>query len=277
MKQVSNSKVFGGELLKMEHEAHSTRCTMRFCVYLPPKALQTQSCPVVYWLSGLTCTEDNFMQKAGAQRLAAELGIILVAPDTSPRGDDVPDVDGYDFGTGAGFYVNATQSPWSSHFHMYDYVVHELPQLIDQNFNTTGKQSIMGHSMGGHGALMIGLRNQTQYASISAFSPIVNPMDCAWGVKALTGYLGADSAIWQDYDATEVLKKSGCELPLMIEQGLADEFLKDQLKPDNFVSAAKERGVSLQYNAHESYDHSYYFIASFIEKHLQFHAQCLNV
>ena len=276
MKQLSSTKAFGGDLLKMEHEAETTQCTMRFCVYLPPAALQTQSCSVVYWLSGLTCTEDNFMQKAGAQRIAAELGIILVAPDTSPRGDNVPDVDGYDFGKGAGFYVNATQAPWDRHFHMYDYVVSELRQLIDKNFNTTGKQSIMGHSMGGHGALVIGLRNQHQYASISAFSPIVNPTNCPWGIKALTGYLGDDKAIWQDYDATEVLKKSGSKQPLMIEQGLADEFLTEQLKPENFVNTAKEKSVLLQYNAHPAYDHSYYFIASFIEKHMQFHAQYLT-
>lgn len=276
MKQLSSNRVFGGELLKIEHAAVSTQCDMRFAVFLPLKALEGQHCPVIYWLSGLTCTEDNFMQKAGAQRIAAELGTILVAPDTSPRGDFVPDDDGYDFGQGAGFYVNATEKPWNEHFHMYDYVSQELPALITAHYPCNGKQSIMGHSMGGHGALVIGLRNQGNYQSISAFSPIVNPTDCPWGRKALGGYLGDNHGAWADYDATLLLSKMGCELPVMIEQGLDDEFLAGQLKPGNLVKVAGEQRVELTYAAHKGYDHSYFFIASFIEKHLRFHANCLT-
>lgn len=275
MKQLSHNRVFSGDLLKMEHTASSTGCNMRFAVFLPPQALAGENCPVVYWLSGLTCTEDNFMQKAGAQRIAAELGLILVAADTSPRGESVPDVEGYDFGKGAGFYVNATQAPWNEHYHMYDYVTEELPALIQQHYPVIGKQSIMGHSMGGHGALTIGLRNQQSYQSISAFSPIVNPMDCPWGIKALTGYLGNDPDNWAEYDATLLLAKQGCLLPIMIEQGLDDEFLVEQLKPENLLQVAKQQNVDISYTAHEGYDHSYFFIASFIEKHLRFHAKHL--
>lgn len=276
MKEISKTQCFGGQLLQIEHPAATTNCMMRVALFLPPQAVNGDKCSVIYWLSGLTCTEQNFMQKAGAQRLAAELGIILVAPDTSPRGAVVPDVDSYDFGQGAGFYVNATESPWQAHFQMYDYVAKELPEFLAAHYPTNGKQSIMGHSMGGHGALVIGLRNQDKYHSISAFSPIVNPMDCPWGIKAFTGYLGEDPEQWCDYDATYLLRQLGCELPIRIEQGLSDEFLVEQLKPDNLQQAAKENDVSLQHHAHESYDHSYYFIATFIEQHMLFHAAYLQ-
>ena len=276
MKTLSRTRIFGGDLLRIEHVSVSTRCHMRFAIYLPPQYLRGEACSVIYWLSGLTCNEDNFMQKAGAQRIAAELGIILVAPDTSPRGESVPDVDYYDFGQGAGFYVNATQSPWHTHYRMYDYVVKELPELINEHYTTTGLQSIMGHSMGGHGALVIGLRNQQQYRSISAFSPIVNPMDCPWGIKAFTGYLGEEPGDWCEYDATYLLGHTGSDLPILIEQGLADEFLVEQLKPENLWQVAEEKDIPLEYHAHESYDHSYYFIATFIEKHMLFHARHLN-
>ncbi|BDX04968.1 S-formylglutathione hydrolase [Planctobacterium marinum] len=273
MKCLSETTVFGGTLSRYEHVAVATRCKMRFAIYQPPQALKGAKCPVVYWLSGLTCNEDNFMQKAGAQRIAAELGVILIAPDTSPRGESVPDVDYYDFGQGAGFYVNATQAPWNTHYRMYDYVAKELPELVQSYFPCNGRQSIMGHSMGGHGALVIGLRNQQQYCSISAFSPISNPMDCPWGIKAFTGYLGEDPADWCEYDAAYLLGQNGSELPILIDQGLADEFLEEQLKPENLWHVAEEKAVPLQYHGHESYDHSYYFIATFIEKHLLFHAR----
>lgn len=273
MKCLSTTRVFGGHLCRYEHVAVTTKCMMRFNIFLPPQALKGAKCPVIYWLSGLTCNEDNFMQKAGALRVATELGVILVAPDTSPRGESVPDVDSYDFGKGAGFYVNATQAPWDKHYQMYGYVADELPELVRKFFPCDGQQSIMGHSMGGHGALVIGLRNQQQYCSISAFSPISNPMDCPWGIKAFTGYLGEDPADWCEYDATYLLRHLGSELPILVEQGLADEFLQEQLKPDNLWPVAEEKDVPLQYHAHESYDHSYYFIATFIEKHLLFHAR----
>lgn len=275
MKQLSNTRVFGGHLTRYEHVAVSTHCQMRFAIYQPPQALKGAKCPVIFWLSGLTCNEENFMQKAGAQRIAAELGVILVAPDTSPRGESVPDVDYYDFGKGAGFYVNATQPPWDTHYKMYDYIASELPELIHSHFPTNGQQSIMGHSMGGHGALVIGLRNQHQFKSISAFSPIANPMDCPWGIKAFTGYLGEDPGNWCEYDATYLLGNSECHLPVLIEQGLADEFLQEQLKPENLWKVAEEKDVAVEYHAHESYDHSYYFIATFIEKHMLFHARHL--
>lgn len=276
MKQLSRNKLFGGDLLRFEHESVSTRCNMRFAVYLPPKALAGEGCPVIYWLSGLTCTEENFMQKAGAQRIAAELGLILVAPDTSPRGEDVPDYDSFGFGQGAGFYVNATEAPWSTHYQMYDYVAKELPEIMSQKFQTNGKQSIMGHSMGGHGALVIGLRNQQNYQCISAFSPIANPTDCAWGIGALGGYLGEDSTTWLDYDATLLLGNLGSQLPILVHQGLDDEFLEEHLKPENLVRVAREKDIPLEYHAHESYDHSYYFIATFMEQHLLFHARHLS-
>jgi S-formylglutathione hydrolase len=228
---------------------------------------------VLYWLSGLTCTDENFVQKAGAQRIAAELGMAIVCPDTSPRGGNVANDDGYDLGQGAGFYVNATQAPWSEHYQMYDYVVGELPDLVEANFPVTEQRAISGHSMGGHGALTIALKNPERYSSVSAFSPIVNPIECPWGKKALTAYLGENVGEWQAYDTCELIQKSTQHLPMLIEQGLADNFLVEQLKPENLVSAAKKAGYSVILNQHEGYDHSYFFIASFIEEHLRFHAK----
>lgn len=273
---LSENKMFGGWHKRFSHQASSTQCAMTFAIYLPPQA-QTQKVPVLYWLSGLTCNDENFSHKAGAQRIAAELGLALVMPDTSPRGDDVPDDENasYDFGLGAGFYVNATQEPWNTHYHMYDYVVNELPDLIESNFDVSSKKAISGHSMGGHGALTIAFKNPDQYSSVSAFSPITNPINCPWGQKALNNYLGGDEQSWQQYDACHLLTKHKPQLPILIEQGLADNFLSEQLMPEAIETVASSAGVSIQLNRQEGYDHSYFFIASFIEQHLRFHWQYL--
>jgi S-formylglutathione hydrolase len=249
---------------------------MRFAIYLPPQA-ESQAVPVLYWLSGLTCTDENFMQKAGAQRIAAELGMAIVAPDTSPRGEGVADdPDGaYDFGLGAGFYLNATKPPFSQHYQMYDYVVNELPALIEAHFPVTEQRSISGHSMGGHGALTIALKNPHRYNSLSAFSPICHPMDCPWGIKAFRGYLGDDQQQWQQYDSCELMAKSQQFVPALVDQGSKDNFLDEQLKPQILVQAAKNKGYPLELRMQPGYDHSYYFIASFIEDHLRFHAKHL--
>jgi S-formylglutathione hydrolase len=231
---------------------------------------------VLYWLSGLTCSDENFMQKAGAQRLAAELGIAIVAPDTSPRGESVADYEGYDLGQGAGFYVNATQVPWNRHFQMYDYVVKELPDLIESLFPVSEKRAISGHSMGGHGALTIALRNTERYQSVSAFSPINSPVTCPWGQKAFTAYLGKDTSTWREYDASLLMREAKQKVPALVDQGEADNFLAEQLKPEMLAAAARENNYPLELRSHEGYDHSYYFIATFIEDHLRFHASYLN-
>ena len=277
MKQIENWQSFGGEQQIWQHTSDTLNCDMNVAVFVPSKA-KTEPCPVLYWLSGLTCTEKNFIEKSGYQRFAEEYGIIVVAPDTSPRGDDVADDDAYDLGKGAGFYVNATQSPWQSHYQMYDYVTLELPKLIADNFNINQKASISGHSMGGHGALMIGLRNSKAFASISAFSAIVAPMQVPWGKKAFSAYLGNNVSEWQKYDSTELLKGLDASKvpPIMMEQGLADQFLAEQLKPEIFESVVKDKGVDLTLNLREGYDHSYYFIASFIGEHFKFHAKFLS-
>jgi S-formylglutathione hydrolase len=250
---------------------------MAFAIYLPPQAEQ-QRVPVLYWLSGLSCTEENFVQKAGAQRIAAELGIALVAPDTSPRGECVPDdpQGDYDFGLGAGFYLNAVQEPWARHYRMYDYVVKELPALIEELFPVTGERSISGHSMGGHGAIVCALRNPERYRSVSAFAPIANPMNCPWGQKAFSGYLGKERKLWLDYDSSVLIGEAKDQLPLLVDQGGKDQFLSEQLKPEALRQAAEENGYPLVYRQQDGYDHSYYFIASFIEDHLRFHADFLN-
>jgi len=271
---ISDVKMFGGKQQQFTHESISTNCTMQFAIYLPPQASKTHKVPVLYWLSGLTCTDENFVQKAGAQRIAAELGMAIVCPDTSPRGDNVADDadKAYDLGLGAGFYVNATQAPWAEHYQMYNYVVSELPALIEANFPVTTQRAISGHSMGGHGALTIALKNSARYSSVSAFSPIVNPINCPWGQKALTAYLGENKSAWAEYDTCELIKQASSHIPMLVEQGLADNFLVEQLKPDNLLKAASEKGYALTLNQHEGYDHSYFFIASFIEEHLRFHA-----
>ena len=276
IENLSCNKSYGGWHKQYSHISSSLNCTMRFAIYLPPQASSGTKIPVLYWLSGLTCSDENFMQKAGAQRIAAELGVAIVAPDTSPRGDDVADDDGYDLGKGAGFYVNATQAPWNRHYQMYDYVVNELPLLIEASFPVSDKRSISGHSMGGHGALTIALRNPERYQSVSAFSPISNPSNCPWGKKAFTAYLGEDSLLWRDYDASILMREASEKVPALVDQGDADDFLSEQLKPELLVAAAKENAYPLELRHQEGYDHSYYFIASFIEEHLRFHATYLS-
>lgn len=251
---------------------------MVFSVYMPPQASNSKV-PVLYWLSGLTCTDQNFVTKAGAQRYAAEHGIAIVCPDTSPRGDDVADdADGaWDFGLGAGFYVNATQAPWSDHYRMYDYVVDELPELINAHFEIDGQRAaICGHSMGGHGALTIALNNTDKYKSVSAFSPIVSPLNCAWGEKALGNYLGADKSTWERYDTCSLIMSAGPQLPILVDQGTDDSFLKEQLKTELLEQASKNAAYPMSVRYQPGYDHSYYFISSFIGEHVAFHAKHLS-
>jgi S-formylglutathione hydrolase len=276
MKRIEQHLCFGGSQEVWEHASRSTGTPMRVGVYLPPAALAGQRCPVVYWLSGLTCTEQNFITKAGAQQHAAALGLIVVAPDTSPRGEGVPNDPAYDLGQGAGFYLNATQAPWLTHFRMEAYVVDELPALIESQFPATGARSLCGHSMGGHGALTLALRHPGRYASVSAFSPIVAPSEVPWGQKAFAAYLGEDRAAWRDHDATALIANAKQRLPLLIDQGEADEFLATQLQPERLRAACEQAGHPLQLRLHAGYDHSYYFIASFIGEHLAHHAKALK-
>mgnify|MGYP001770684327 CR=1 FL=1 len=275
IENVSQAKVFGGWHKQYTHESSSLNCQMRFAIFLPPNATKSHPVPILYWLSGLTCSDENFMQKAGAFRMAAELGIAIVAPDTSPRGEGVADDENYDLGQGAGFYLNATQAPWSQHYFMYDYITKELPAIIENNFPVSDVKSISGHSMGGHGALTIGLKNADQYRSISAFSPISNPIQCPWGQKAFTAYLGTDIENWKQYDASELLKQGPSPLAILVDQGDADGFLSEQLKPELLVAAANKHGSELTLRMQPGYDHSYYFISSFIDDHLNFHAKYL--
>lgn len=277
MKKIETIKESGGWLNRYQHDSGSCHCTMTFSVYLPPQA-EKQQVPALYWLSGLTCSDDNFRTKAGAQRYAAELGLALIIPDTSPRGDDVPDArDRYDLGIGAGFYVNATQMPWKKHYHMYDYVTHELPALIEANFPVVpGLKSISGHSMGGHGALICGLKEPGQYRSVSAFSPICNPVNCGWGRGCFGAYLGDDQKVWESYDATCLIRAGALQVPLMIDQGSGDEFLAEQLYPQNLQAACEEKNFPLTLRFQDDYDHSYHFIASFIGEHLAWHAKALE-
>lgn len=273
---IASNKCFGGWLKRYKHHSTATRTEMIFAIYLPPQA-QTEKVPVLYWLSGLTCNDENFMQKAGAQRIAAELGIAIVAPDTSPRGTDLPgEHDSYDFGSGAGFYVNATEAPWSSHYRMYDYVTTELPALVEQHFPVTQTRAISGHSMGGHGALICALKNPGRYCSVSAFAPISNPIHCPWGQKALGGYLGKDPDAWKAWDSCELIASATEKLPILVDQGEADQFLAEQLKPEALRAACEAAGHPLQLRMQPGYDHSYFFIASFIEEHLRYHANAMR-
>ncbi|MFC3150391.1 S-formylglutathione hydrolase [Litoribrevibacter euphylliae] len=278
IEMVSQAKVFGGFHKQYTHPSKVLQCDMKFAVFIPSSASTDNPVPVFYWLSGLTCTDENFMQKAGAFRVAEELGIAIVAPDTSPRGEGVPDdPDGaYDFGLGAGFYLNATQEPWSKHYQMYDYIVQELPELVEAHFPVSTVKSISGHSMGGHGALTIGIKNPEQYRAISAFSPITNPTNCPWGQKAFSRYLGSDQELWKDYDSCELLTTRGCTLPILVDQGDSDGFLEEQLKPQALEQAAKQVDPSLTLRMQPGYDHSYFFIQSFIDDHLRFHAEYLK-
>lgn len=290
MKKVESHKLHGGDLQVWQHTSATTHTEMKFAIYLPPKALAhetaettAQKCAVLYWLSGLTCTEQNFIQKSGFAEYASRHNVIVVAPDTSPRGvdlsgNDVPDDSAYDLGQGAGFYVNATQAPWATHFQMYDYIVDELPNLIEQHFPAGDQRSIFGHSMGGHGALMIALRNPQRYASVSAFSPIVAPSQVPWGQKAFSAYLGDDQSNWANYDSLAWMKQSAHnkKLPLLIDQGSGDEFLAEQLKPELFAQAAKDANYPMTLRMQDGYDHSYYFISSFIADHFAHHAAALQ-
>ena len=275
MERIEHRACAGGWQDVYRHHSTTLGCDMQFAVYLPPQAA-SQKLPVLYWLSGLTCTEQNFVTKAGAQRYAAEHGVIIVAPDTSPRGDDVADAEGYDLGKGAGFYVDATQSPWSLQYRMHEYVTQELPALVETFFPTTQTRSISGHSMGGHGALVAALRNPGRYRSVSAFSPIVAPSQVPWGQKAFLQYLGSDTAAWKEWDAVELVREASERLPLLIDQGEADEFLDTQLRPDLLRRACADAGHPLHLRMRAGYDHSYYFIASFIGEHIAHHAAALR-
>ena len=277
MKTISEHACFGGMQRFLAHDSRECRTEMRFSVYEPPQARERRV-PVLYYLAGLTCTEETFMIKAGAQRLAAELGLILVAPDTSPRQPRLPGDDAsWDFGLGAGFYVDATQAPWVAHYRMYSYVTSELPELVNANFPALAeRQGIFGHSMGGHGALVCALRNPSHYRSLSAFAPISAPMRCPWGRKAFSGYLGGDEGGWRAYDATELVSHSTFHGPILIDQGEADKFLAEQLKPELFVDACRRAGQTLELRMRPGYDHGYYFIQSFMADHLAWHASALN-
>lgn len=278
MKQIESIKEFGGYLNRYEHDSSTCQCKMTFSVYLPPQA-KTEKVPALYWLSGLTCSDDNARTKAGMQRYAAEQGIALIFPDTSPRGDDVPDAaERYDLGKGAGFYVNATQMPWKKNYQMYDYVSQELPALVEKEFAVIPNvKSISGHSMGGHGALICALKNPQAYKSVSAFSPICNPVECGWGKGCFSSYLGDETTTWQSYDATLLVKYGAKVKDILIEQGTGDEFYDEaQLLPENFQAACDQAGQPLTLRMQDGYDHSYHFIASFIGEHIAYHAKALK-
>jgi S-formylglutathione hydrolase len=275
---VSEHACFGGLQRFYKHESRETRGLMKFSVYLPPKA-RSGKVPVLYYLAGLTCTDETFPTKAHAQAVAAELGLMLVAPDTSPREPRIAgDADKWDFGQGAGFYVDATQAPWSTNYRMYSYVSRELPEVVAADLPAlAGATGIFGHSMGGHGALTIALRNPDRYKSVSAFAPIAAPMQCAWGQKALGNYLGADEGTWREYDASELVARRPFPTPILIDQGTGDQFLKDQqLLPEKFSAAAAKSGQKLSLRMQEGYDHGYYFIQTFMADHLAHHAKLLT-
>jgi S-formylglutathione hydrolase len=279
MKEIEKHICFGGTLSVYEHDSSALSCPMKFSIFLPPQAVK-QDVPFITYLSGLTCTHDNFTTKAGAYGFAAQAGLAIIAPDTSPRGDDVPDDEAYDFGQGAGFYINATQDPWAKNFQMERYIVDELNNLICKNFPVLqDKQGICGHSMGGHGALTLGLKHPKLFRSISAFSPIVAPSEVPWGIKAFTGYLGNNKEVWHKHDACALMKAAGnrSNFPeILIDQGDGDDFLKEQLKPHLFADACKGAKQKLNLRIHDGYDHSYYFIQSFIEDHIKHHAEILS-
>jgi S-formylglutathione hydrolase len=276
IESVSQYVCFDGTVGFYKHSSTVCNSEMKFAVYLPPQA-KSESVPVLYYLSGLTCTEENFIAKAGAQQFAAKHGVILVAPDTSPRNTGIPgEDDDWDFGTGAGFYVDATEAPWNNYYQMYSYVIRELPALIAAHFPVqTNRQGIFGHSMGGHGALVCALKNPQQYRSVSAFAPIAAPIRCPWGQKAFSHYLGADQATWNAYDASELVRTTQLDHTILIDQGTADSFLETQLMPQVFEQACAEAGQALKLRMQEGYDHSYYFIATFIEDHIRHHAEQL--
>jgi S-formylglutathione hydrolase len=278
MKEIESIKESGGYLNRYTHESTACQCEMTFSVYLPP-ASRDEKVPALYWLSGLTCNDDNARTKGGFQRFAAQHGIAVVFPDTSPRGADVADEpERYDLGQAAGFYVNATQSPWTPHYQMFDYVTHELPALIEANLPLIpGVKSVTGHSMGGHGALVCALKNPDEYRSVSAFAPIANPVNCGWGQGCFGAYLGEDTSAWEAYDATCLVQSGMRVRDILIDQGDADEFLHEgQLLPDNFQAACDAAGQPLNVRMQPGYDHSYHFISSFIEDHFDYHARFLK-
>ena len=277
IEQIGANQSFGGQQLRYKHQSAILNCEMTFSIYLPPQA-EKGPVPALYWLSGLTCNDENFVQKAGAQQHAAEHGIAIVCPDTSPRGDGVADDPeaAYDMGLGAGFYVNATEQPWAEHYQMYSYIIDELPTIINREFPVDGQRtSISGHSMGGHGALTIALKNPDRFKSVSAFAPICSPLNCPWGEKVLSNYLGDDRQAWKQYDAVDLVGMAKQHLPVLVDQGDADNFLSEQLKTKLLVSAAQVADYPMQIRMQPDYDHSYFFIATFIEQHIAFHARAL--
>lgn len=280
LKQVSVSKVFDGNQFKFIHTSIELECEMTFSIYIPDRA-NTEEIPIVFWLSGLTCTDDNFVQKAGAQKFAAQEGLAIVCPDTSPRGENIPDdlKGAYDLGLGASFYINATEKPWSKHYSMYNYITDELPKVLKQSslpVNTT-MCSIMGHSMGGYGALMIALKNPGKYKSVSAFAPICSPMNCQWGEKAFSNYLGDNKKTWKEYDPCSLISNAESSLPILVDQGKDDPFLSHQLKPELLQKVCEEKEYPLTLRFHSGYDHSYFFISTFIEDHIKYHSLSLKV
>ena len=274
LKLIGKHRSFGGEQCKYRHYSEVLQCDMTFSIYLPSNK-EKKKIPLIWWLSGLTCTDDNFSQKSGFQRLAEKYQVAVMIPDTSPRGEHVADDEGWDLGQGAGFYVNATQDPWAKHYNMYTYIVDELTAIASTLVpDFSGEESIMGHSMGGHGALIIGIKNAARFKAISAFAPILSPSQVPWGIKAFSTYLGEDKASWKEWDATELIKNSIDSPPIYITQGLEDEFYEIQLNEDNFLKNANTKLVTYQKVA--GYDHSYFTIASFMEDHIKFHKNNLN-
>jgi len=275
MNTISSWKSFGGTLSVHEHTSQACDCPMQFAVFTPPQA-ENAKVPVVWYLSGLTCNWSNVMEKSGLQRVAAELGIMIIAPDTSPRGETIPDDEGYDLGQGAGFYINATELPWAANFQMDTYITEELNALVLEQFSVDPeRQGIMGHSMGGHGALTLHFKNPDIYKSISALSPIVAPAQVPWGKKAFEAYLGSNAAEWASHDATELVSKSPTKALILVDTGTDDQFLEEQLTPQLFIDACKKAGQALDYRMQEGHDHSYWFIATFMEDHLRHHAKHL--
>ena len=276
LERLEEHRSFGGTQYKYRHHSKVLGCPMTFSLFLPDKE-EFPEPPLLWWLSGLTCTDDNFTHKAGAQRAAARLGIAMIMPDTSPRGEEIADSEDYDLGQGAGFYLNATEEPWASHYKMYDYIMDELTRLVRDEFSLTGPEFISGHSMGGHGALVLGLKNPDRFTSITAFAPIVNPSQVPWGTKACENYLGNDKSRWAEWDALELMKDhSGKKVPILIDQGDAGQFFDKELQPAKLVEAAEEKDYPLTLRMQDGHDHSYYTISTFIEEHLEFHLKELE-
>ena len=275
LKLIEQHRSFGGQQYKYSHYSEVLKCDMTFSIYLPQNK-EGKQIPLIWWLSGLTCTDDNFTQKSGFQRLADKYNVAVVMPDTSPRGEDVPDDEGWDLGQGAGFYLDATKEPWAKNYKMYTYITEELSKIVKELVpNFSGKESIMGHSMGGHGALVLGMKNSSRFKAISAFAPIVSPSNVPWGIKAFTTYLGEDKSTWKQWDATELIKQDYVP-PILIHQGDKDNFYEEHLKEDTFLKNVNETGKEVDYRKVDGYDHSYFFIATFLEDHFDFHMKYLK-